>query len=386
MHPELAAGDTRDRANGRVLLVDDDASVRALLRRVVRQEGYAFTEAASVPEALGVLDEGGVDVVVSDIELGELSGVDLLRALRRRRLDHPLIFLTGRPSLESATAAVEYGAYRYLTKPFVPADLGRLLREAVASRPSVPHPLPDDEHELLNHRYQAALEQAWLAVQPLVSTATRSIVGYECLLRSRSAEFPHPGVILEAAERLGALRGLGRRVRALAAAVIAHADPASTFYVNLHPSDLTDPALHDPASPLSRVASRVVLEVTERSSLDGVAGLNETLGVLRALGFRLAIDDLGAGYAGLSYFAALRPEVVKLDMSLVRNVDRDETKRRVVRSMTELAISLGIEVVGEGVETVGERDTLLALGCHYLQGYLFARPGTPYPGALWAPS
>lgn len=383
MCPETEGGDTHGRASGCVLVVDDDESVRALLRRVVRSEGHAFAEAASVSEALDVLDRRDVDVIVSDIELGEQSGIDLLRAVRRQRLDQRLIFLTGRPSLESATAAVEYGAYRYLLKPFVPAELGRLLREAVGSRASAPCALPDDQRQLLGRRYQSAFEQLWVAVQPLVSTAAHRVVGYECLLRSPSAELPHPGVILEAAERLGALTGLGRRVRALAAEVIARADSAGTFYVNLHPADLADPELRDPDSPLSRVAPRVVLELTERSPLDGVADLDETLVSLRALGFRLAVDDLGAGYAGLSYFAAVRPEIVKLDMSLVRDINLSEVKRRVVRTMTELAVSLGIEVVGEGVETIGERDALVTLGCHHLQGYFFARPGPPYPTASW---
>ncbi len=365
----------------RVLVVDDDPSVRALLRRVVRQEGYTCIDAASVEEALGLVDD--IDVVVADLQLGDLTGIDLLQALRKRHLDHPFILLTGRPSLESATAAVEHGAYRYLLKPFVPADLGRLLRDAVQSRASHRTVAPADTTGHLERSFQAALDQSWIALQPVVSTSTRAAIGHECLLRSRSTELPHPGVILEAAERLGALQALGRRIRAMATDVIEGAPDACTFYVNLHPADLADPELCDRASPLSRVASRVILELTERSPLEGGAQLNETLAALRALGFRIAVDDLGAGYAGLSYFTAVHPEVVKLDMSLVRGIDKDEVKRRVVQSMTELALSLDIEVVGEGVETIGERDTLAALGCTHLQGYLFAKPSAPYPTARW---
>lgn len=377
-----ATGDAKPDAH-RVLVVDDDASILALLRRVVRQEGYACSDASSVTDALRVLDDVQVDVVVADLQLGERSGIDLLQALRQRRLDQPFILLTGRPSLESATAAVEYGAYRYLIKPFAPADLGRLLRDAIQSRVPPPAPAPAIPARQLDRTFWSALDLAWIALQPVLSTDSRSAIGHECLLRSRSPELPHPGVLIEAAEQLGVLRELGRRVRSMAAEVIERAPGADTFYVNLHPADLADPELLDSRAPLSRVAPRVVLELTERSPLEGGPGLDATLASLRALGFRIAVDDLGAGYAGLSYFTAVHPEVVKLDMSLVRGIDRDPVKQRVVRSMTELARSLDIEVVGEGVETAGERDALAELGCTHLQGYYFARPSPPYPTARW---
>jgi EAL domain-containing protein (putative c-di-GMP-specific phosphodiesterase class I) len=101
------------------------------------------------------------------------------------------------------------------------------------------------------------------------------------------------------------------------------------------------------------------------------------------VGFRIAVDDLGAGYAGLTSFALLEPEIVKLDMSLVRAVHRSQTKQKVIRSMASLCRDMGMLVVAEGVETVEERDTLLDLGCDLLQGFLLARPGKPFPAVTW---
>jgi EAL domain-containing protein (putative c-di-GMP-specific phosphodiesterase class I) len=118
----------------------------------------------------------------------------------------------------------------------------------------------------------------------------------------------------------------------------------------------------------------VILEVTERSSFARVPELRDRIKVLRELGYRIAVDDLGAGYAGLTSFAALEPEVVKLDMALVRGVDHEPIKRRLVGSMARLCRELGILVVAEGVETPAERDVLVDLGCDLLQGYLFGRP------------
>jgi EAL domain-containing protein (putative c-di-GMP-specific phosphodiesterase class I) len=99
--------------------------------------------------------------------------------------------------------------------------------------------------------------------------------------------------------------------------------------------------------------------------------------------FRVAIDDLGAGYAGLTSFATLDPDFVKLDMSLVRDIHRNHTKERVVRSMAAVCRELGMLVVAEGVESPQERDLLVALGCDFLQGYLLAKPGRPFPTFAW---
>jgi EAL domain-containing protein (putative c-di-GMP-specific phosphodiesterase class I) len=100
---------------------------------------------------------------------------------------------------------------------------------------------------------------------------------------------------------------------------------------------------------------------------------------LRALGYQIAVDDLGAGYAGLTSLAQLQPELIKIDMSLVRDIDREPTRRMLVGMMLGVAREMGMTVVAEGVETVAERDTLIELGCDLLQGYLFARPGAAFP-------
>ena len=123
-----------------------------------------------------------------------------------------------------------------------------------------------------------------------------------------------------------------------------------------------------------------MLEITERASLDSVADAQARVRSLRALGYRIALDDLGAGYAGLTSFAALAPDVVKLDMALVRGLDRDLVKQKLVGSMVGLCRELGILVVAEGIETEGERDAATAAGCGLLQGFLMGRPSRPARG------
>ncbi len=149
--------------------------------------------------------------------------------------------------------------------------------------------------------------------------------------------------------------------------------PGVMMFVNVHGLELTDPELYRTDGPLGPHARSVVIEITERIGLDAVAGATRVK-ELRELGYQIAVDDLGAGYAALGALASLEPEVVKLDMSLVRDLERHTTKRRVVGAMAVLVRELGGKVVAEGVETVAERDAVLECGITLMQGWLFAKP------------
>jgi EAL domain-containing protein (putative c-di-GMP-specific phosphodiesterase class I) len=181
--------------------------------------------------------------------------------------------------------------------------------------------------------------------------------------------------LFDAAERLGRVHELGRKIRGLVASVIHEAPPDALIFVNLHSADLNDTELLSDGSALSKLASRVVLEITERASLEQVNDVQGCMNNLRRLGYRIAVDDLGAGYAGLSSFSQLEPDIVKLDMSLIRDINVSNRKSSIVRSMIAVcARDLGTRVVCEGVETEAERDALDCLGATLLQGYLFGRP------------
>jgi EAL domain-containing protein (putative c-di-GMP-specific phosphodiesterase class I) len=253
---------------------------------------------------------------------------------------------------------------------------------------SVPHTLyvaGDAGYHLreLEDKLQRCLATLTLHFQPIVHAGTRARFGYEALLRSADKSLPHPGAILDAAERLERTTTLGRNVRAQAAKVVANTPPErGLMFVNLHLLDLFDKQLLSPFAPLSKVASRVVLEITERTSLEGQLDLRYRVAELRELGFHIAIDDLGGGHARMSTFTPLDTDFVKLDMSLVRDVDKHQMKQRLIRSVTELCKQQGTQVIGEGVETEAEAAVLVDLGCDLLQGYLIAKPGLPFVDPL----
>lgn len=357
--------------------------------RVLRPH-FEVVTTSNTDEAISLVTTRSFDVVVSDVHMPQMNGVDLLRIIRAYDFDVPVILITGAPSVESAADAVSLGAAGYLIKPFENETLvkaceraSRLHRLAKFKRDALKMNGGDDAQPAdrvgLAVSFERALEGMWMAFQPIVDD--HKVIAYEALLRSNEAALPNPGAVLDAAERLGRIHDVGRRVRELAAQAFTKASSEALLFINLHTQDLLDASLYTSASPLAPIADRVVLEVTERASLDAVKDVGARISVLRYNGYRIAIDDLGAGYAGLSSFVSLEPEFVKLDMSLVRNVHRSTIRERLVASMTELCVQMNIRVIAEGVETTEERDCVKHAGCDLLQGYLFAKPGPAFPAA-----
>jgi EAL domain-containing protein (putative c-di-GMP-specific phosphodiesterase class I) len=381
-------------SRGRILVVDDEAALVRGIGRMLTMAGYEVSTAADGMRAVDLLGKAPFDAIVSDIDMPRMNGIQFLQNLRQRDAEVPVVLITGNADVETAVQAVALGALQYLIKPINMEDLRGIVARAVglnrmAKLKQAALALVSDgglgasDRLALEASFGRALDTLWMAYQPIVRVADRSLFGYEALLRSEEKMLPHPGAILDAAERLGRLDELGRKIRAAACAPVSQAPVGSMLFVNLHPRDLVDDALLSPEAPMSAFATHVVLEITERASLDEVKDVRAKIAELRRMGFRIAIDDLGAGYAGLTSFATLEPDFVKLDMSLVRDIDQNLTKEKLVRSMTSLCKDLGMMVVAEGVETSAECALLVAIGCDFLQGYLLAKPGRPFPTFTW---
>jgi EAL domain-containing protein (putative c-di-GMP-specific phosphodiesterase class I) len=352
----------------RILFVDDEAMILqglrlALGRQRARWDMEFVDSAAAARERQAAAP---FDVLVTDMVMPTMDGVELLGWFRDHAPGTARIVLSGYASEPMMMKAVPLAHY-VLCKPCDPELLQLAIDRSLGLSAA------------LSGGFDRALAAVWMAWQPIVRVTDRSLYGCEALLRSSEPTLASPMHLLAAAEHLGRLDHLGAVVRSLAAA----AEVPGLRFVNLHPRDLLDAALYDPAAPLSRVAQSVVLEITERASLDAVPDVEGRLARLRALGFRLAVDDLGEGYAGLTTFVRFAPDIAKIDMSLVRGIDGHAIKQRIVASLVQLCRDLGVGVVAEGVETAAERDQLCALGCDYLQGYLFARPARNVPDWTW---
>lgn len=376
----------------RVLFLDDDEALARTYARGLSRFGHAVDTAANAETALGLLGQQSYDVVVSDVRMPGVNGIDFLSAVRELDRDMPVVMATGLEDLDTAIKAITLGAFRYLHKP---VDLGaldevvrkasqirtlsRLKREALSLAGVQGRTLGDRLG--LEARFSKGVDRLWIGYQPIVAWAERRLFGYEALLRTDEPSLARPIDFLDAAERLGRLSELGRVIRGRVAA--AEAPAGINLFLNLHATDLEDDELFDPRSPLAAMAKQVFLELTELASLDAVRDLVDRVATLRRLGFRIAIDNLGAGDAGTSYVTRLEPEIVKLDPALVRGVDTEVAKERVVASMLRLFADMGTGAVVVGVETPGERDLLARIGCGLMQGYLFGRPARGFPVPQW---
>lgn len=367
-----------------VLVVDDEPLVRRVTTRHLEREGYRVLGASNGQEALAVLEAHPVDLVVSDITMPDCDGIMLMEAMRGRGIDLPVILVTGVPSTESAVAAVRLGAVSYLGKPLRGDQLLSEVKRALhlhalaclrrdALRVVAGGQADAGQSEALHEKLDQALRQLFVVYQPIVSWAKRRVVGYEALVRSSAREMQGPQALFGAAERLGRVAELSHDIRTRSAASFQGHDDLLLF-VNVHAVDLLDDALLDAHHPLTKIAERVVLEVTERAQLEDLRTAQRRIERLRERGFRIAIDDIGAGYAGLSSFALLEPDLVKLDQSLVRDVQHAPIKQQLIRSLTKLCGDLGINVIAEGIESAAEHESLLELGCDLFQGYHFSRP------------
>jgi EAL domain-containing protein (putative c-di-GMP-specific phosphodiesterase class I) len=381
---------------GRILLVEDQPALRRGYARILENAGYVVIQAADGLRATVALATGCFDLILTDVTMPGMSGTQLLRAVRAREMDVPVLLITASPTVESAVDAIQHGAVGYLIKPVSPADLiaaveraTKLARIAGVEREVADYldslEKPAVDQSMLDASFRSACDTMWMAYQPIVDWRSKEIHAYEALVRTDEPSVRNPHRLFTLAEHRRALHDVGRRIRASVSRTITDFPTSVDVFVNLHPADLLDDSLYSRDAPLSAFAGRVILEVTERKPLDQTADIPTRARRLRELGYRIAIDDLGAGYAGLTYFAQLSPDVVKIDTTLVRDIDRETIKQKLVGSLVTLCMDLGMLVVAEGVETVEEREALVDLGCDLLQGYLFARPGRPYPEVTWSP-
>jgi EAL domain-containing protein (putative c-di-GMP-specific phosphodiesterase class I) len=317
----------------------------------------------------------------------EIDGFALIAAIRRHDDDLPVLLMTGDPSLDGAVRAIDNGAVSYLSKPFdhemLAAGVARAARRhGVARMRRRVSSSTDSDVQAKIVRFESALERSWMAFQPIFDVVANRTFAYEALVRTEEESLKRTDVLIATAERLGRIHDLGRTVRAQVAIAANDIPDDVLIFVNVHGLELTDEDLFSESCALAPIAKRVVLEITERVGIDPVAG-PARVAMLRKRGYRIAVDDLGAGYAALGALATLEPEIVKLDMSLVRDLDRHPTKRSVVGAIATLCRELGSRVVAEGVETQAEFGALREAGIELIQGYLLARPTRELTGPMF---
>ncbi len=223
-------------------------------------------------------------------------------------------------------------------------------------------------------------EKLMVLFQPIVNNKACEIYGYEALIRGPSDSALHsPLSLFETAVRYGRMVELEQLCREIAIRQFKLLNLPGKLFLNASPETLTQPDYRSGSTlhALQEMGSSpkdVVIELTEQYPMEDYDLLRDALHHYKKMGFKIAIDDLGAGYAGLRMWSELRPDYVKIDRHFMQDIDEDKVKQEFVRSIQNIARELGCRVIGEGVETAGEYRVISSMGVEFIQGYYFARP------------
>jgi EAL domain-containing protein (putative c-di-GMP-specific phosphodiesterase class I) len=239
--------------------------------------------------------------------------------------------------------------------------------------------LEREEREAVARRQKRAQIRAVLregrlttVLQPIVDLLTGTAVGYEALARFEGETPQPPDLWFAAAESVG----LGRELElAAVASALEHLDslPSDTYLsVNVSPDTAVTSEF---ATLIEGGTERIVIEVTEHAAIGDYPQFNSSVARLRFRGMRYAVDDAGAGFATFSHILSTKPDIVKLDMSLIRDIHRDLARRALLHGLIYFIEQINATAVAEGVETIEEAESLKRLGVHCAQGYYFGRPG-----------
>ena len=227
-----------------------------------------------------------------------------------------------------------------------------------------------------------------MAFQPIANVETETVFAYEALVRGQDGQGAGAVLAQVSADNRYAFDQLCRRTAIELAAGLDLAASGASLSINFLPNAVYEPracirVTLDAAMRTGFPVDRIIFEFTEDESLD----TNHILNILRsyrAMGFKTAIDDFGAGYAGLGLLTKFQPDIVKLDMALIRDIDTDQVKRTIVKNTLNMLHDLGVQPVCEGVETVDEHNALRDLGVTLMQGYLLAKPAAAsLPEVAW---
>ena len=370
----------------RILAVEDDALVRRCIRRILSRKGHEVVEAAHGPEGLRHAADQSFDVALVDYNLPMLDGVEVLQRLRELQPGCLRVLVTGQLDLPMVVGAVNRGEItRVIEKPFKSRALTEAVDEVIRTREIMKDVMKVQE-EAASAEERRMLEECLagedvqIALQPILNAPDGSIFAYEALLRSKHPILDGPMSVLRAAEQHGMLSRVAEVVADRCHRWMQKLPDDVRLFMNLHPDELAHPdGLVARLTPLAPWSTRIVLEITERSKLQGLDLWEKSVEAVTEMGFSVAVDDLGAGYSSLSVLAELQPRFIKVDMSIVRGVDHEPQKRRLVDLLCRFAEATDALLVAEGVETAEEAEALREIGAHLLQGYLFGRPSLTLP-------
>jgi EAL domain-containing protein (putative c-di-GMP-specific phosphodiesterase class I)/DNA-binding NarL/FixJ family response regulator len=379
----------------RVLIADDDEFMLDCLEEVLNQLGLTqIHRARDGNELLVYVDqpEKCPDLIFCDLDMEGMDGIECLRHLAERSFRGAMIAVSGASPrlLGSMADLAREHRIEFLGAIAKPID-SETIRAAIMafgarSPPKVAPKLePGTIAPVTPDEIRQGIAAGYVDVffQPKVTIADRKVIGAEALLRWRDPVrgILPPMAVVQVAEAHGIVNELTHAVYRKSIIHLAEwwrCGHAITMSINLSMEDLVQLNLPDLLLEMTRSAgtdpSHVLLEITETRLMVNFASSLEVIGRLRLKGFRLSIDDFGTGYANHEKLVRMPFDEIKIDRAFVHNAAKDAAARAVLESSVDLGHILGMQVVGEGTETLDDWNLLAAIGCDIAQGYYLARP------------
>jgi EAL domain-containing protein (putative c-di-GMP-specific phosphodiesterase class I)/CheY-like chemotaxis protein len=343
------------------------------------------------------------DLLLLDWHMPHLDGEAVLAALQATYPAEeflPVLVLTADATSVARERALNAGAKDFVAKPFDRVEViqrvrnlletqalyKRVRRHNLILQAELDRQSDDQRKAVAEHdRRRTVIEQILdsdvmsMVFQPIIDLSTSQVVGAEALARFDCDPRQPPDHWFAEAALVGL--GVELELAAVVAAISTLQELPDRLALSINASGTT--AVSDAfVSVISPVASdRIVIELTEHARIEDYAAFDPAVAGLRRLGVRLAVDDAGAGYAGLQQILGLRPDVIKLDAALTRDIDSDPVRRALAASLVSFGEDTDAVIVAEGIETAEELSTLRSLGVPWGQGFLLARP-TPLPAFL----
>ena len=220
--------------------------------------------------------------------------------------------------------------------------------------------------------------------QPIISLFDGEVFGYEALSRgTEGSELESPDALFAAAEYFDKVWELEFLCRSRAFESAHKLPKEKMLFINVAPNIINDVRFKkgvtlDMLHQYNIDASSIIFEITEKNSVEDYKSFRRVLDNYTSQGYKIAIDDAGSGYSGLKLLAETRPQFIKMDMDLVRNIDKDALKQALMKAFYEFSVAANMKIIAEGIETIDELNTIIGIGIPYGQGYLLQRPATEF--------
>ena len=365
-----------------VLIISISPEIIQNISMMLVTQGYGVVSAETGKEGLSKA-EAHIDLILIDSALPDYDGLKLCHLLKMdKSTKHiPVIILSDNQRSSEKIESFYVGADDYLKKPI---DLDDLMARVETSilRTQVAQKIQEDANfEMLDELHDIVDHQSIIPhFQPIYQLRPLRLFGLEVLSRPQTKGIlSNPEALFKVAMRFGCYYELEMMVWRKALIVAQKTFGAEHLFLNCSPYLIESKdadMIKDVFDGFDMIDRHVFLEVTERSAISVYANFLKQVAQFRKQGFKIAVDDVGAGYSSLDVIVQTKPEVVKIDRHIICGVATDHFKRSLVRLMVEFCVENGIICIAEGIETKEDMDIVMDLGVGLGQGYYFRKPSS----------